>query len=182
MLEFRRFILPVSFIVIICFSILLGLFAYDKFELMAPNGISFGEVKGYEKWQVVAPSYRTDVNELRVILANDTMIKAYQSEIPGSGKTFPEGSVIVKIGYSLVKNPDFDAATVPDKLKRVEFIIKDSKRFPTTSGWGYARFIYDPDKDIFTPFGTNASFAEDCFSCHTAVKDQDYIFTGYPKR
>jgi hypothetical protein len=158
------------------------LVAQDRYELKAPNGISFSEVRGYETWQVVAPSYRTDNNELRVILGNPVMINAYREGIPGNGKPFPDGSIIVKIGWSERKSPVFPAAVEPDILKRVEFIIKDSKRFPAASGWGYARFVYDAKTVAFTPYGKDASFAQECYQCHTIVKAKDFIFTGYPQR
>ncbi|MCG6535075.1 MAG: cytochrome P460 family protein [Syntrophales bacterium LBB04] len=154
----------------------------DKYESKAPNGISFSEIRGYETWQVVAPSYRTDNHELRIILGNTAMINAYKEGIPGNGKPFPEGSVIVKIGWSERKSADFPAAFEPDVLRRVEFITKDSRRFPDTSGWGYARFVYDAKTSTFTPYGKDSSFARECYQCHTIVKKKDFIFTGYPRR
>jgi hypothetical protein len=156
--------------------------AQDKYELKAPNGISFSEIRGYETWQVVAPSYRTDNNELRIILGNTVMINAYKEGIPGNGKPFPEGSIIVKVAWSERKSPVFPAAFEPDVLRRVEFIVKDSKRFPGTSGWGYARFVHDAKTGAFSPFGKDASFAQECYQCHTLVKGKDFIFTGYPQR
>lgn len=156
--------------------------AQDKYSLSELNGISFSEIKGYETWQVIAPSYRTDVKEVRIILGNPAMIAAYQSGIPGNGKPFPDGSTIVKIGWAQRQSPSFPVALEPDALKRVEFIIKDSKRFPDTNGWGYARFVYDAKKDTYTPYGKDASFARECYQCHTLVKQKDFIFTNYPVR
>jgi hypothetical protein len=156
--------------------------AQDRYALVAPNGISFSEVRGYEDWKVVAPSFRTDNNEVRVILANDVMIEAYRAGVPDNGQGFPDGSTIVKIGYSALKSQSFPAALVPGILKRVEFIIKDAKRFPATAGWGYARFVYDSAKGLFTPYGKDAAFSQECYTCHTIVKDKDFIFTRYPVR
>ena len=68
---------------------------------------------------------------------------------------------------------------VPDILKSVSFIEKDSKRFPNTGGWGYAQFHYDGASDTFQPFGNDAACGH---ACHTAVAAKDYIFTAYPKR
>jgi hypothetical protein len=144
--------------------------AQDKYDLKAPNGISFSEIREYEDLQVFAPSQRKDNNELRIILGNTTMIKAYKEGIPGNGKPFPEGSVVVKIGWSEKKSSDFPAAIEPDELKRVEFIMKDSKRFPDTSGWGYARFLYDTKTSTFTPYGKDSSFAQEFYQCHTTEK------------
>ena len=156
--------------------------AQDRYELRAPNGIAFAEVRGYETWQVIAPSYRTDNKEVRIILGNAVMVDAYKNGIPLNGKPFPEGAVIVKIGWSERISPAFPAALEPDILKRVEFIVKDSKRFPGTNGWGYARFVYDAASARFTPYGKDASFAQECHGCHTIVKAKDFIFTGYPLR
>jgi hypothetical protein len=156
--------------------------AQDKYDLKAPNGIFFSEIKGYETWPDVAVSRRTDNNELRVILGNTTMINAYKEGIPGNGKPFPDGCIIVKIGWSERKDSAFPAAYEPDVLQRVEYIIKDSKRFPDTSGWGYARFVYDAKTDTFKPYGKDASFTRECYQCHTIVKQKDFIFTSYPKR
>lgn len=178
----NRHFLSLGLIFLVIGLVLAGVWAQDRFSLRVPNGISFSEVKGYENLKFVAPSYRTDKNEIRVILANDTMINAYKSGIPGNGKTFPDGSVIVKIGYSAMKDPNMEDALVPDKLKRVEFIIKNRKRFPSTSGWGYARFLYDSATGKWSPYGKDASFAQECYSCHAGVDKQDYIFTRYPLR
>ena len=159
-----------------------SLAAQDRYTLTAPNGISFSEVRGYETWQVIAPSRRTDNNELRIILGNTVMVNAYKQGIPENGKPFPEGSIIVKIGWSERQSPVFPAAFEPDVLKRVEFIVKDRKRFPNTSGWGYARFVYDAKTAMFTPYGKDAAFGQECYQCHTIVKAKDFIFTGYPQR
>ena len=156
--------------------------AQDKETLKTLNGISFSEIRGYESWPVAAVSYRTDHHELRAIMANTIMIDAYKEGIPGNGKPFPDGSVIVKIGWSERKNAAFSVALEPDVLQRVEFIMKDSKRFPETSGWGYARFVYDAKTDTFTPYGKDVQFGQECYKCHTLVKAKDFIFTGYPKR
>jgi hypothetical protein len=68
---------------------------------------------------------------------------------------------------------------VPDTLHDVDFIERDSKRFPDTGGWGYAQFNYDAASDTFTPDGSGS----DCgHACHTIVAAKDYIFTAYPRR
>ena len=73
---------------------------------------------------------------LKVIAANPAMLNAYKSGIPGNGKHFPDGSKIVKIKWSSKKNAESPYfVMVPDTLKSVSVIEKDSKRFPNTSGW-----------------------------------------------
>ena len=92
------------------------------------------------------------------------------------------GSMLVKIAYSEMKNPAFPAALEPDALQRIEFMLKDSKRFADTGGWGYARFVYNAASNTYTPYGKDAAFANECYQCHTLVKDRNYVFTKYPVR
>lgn len=175
---------PTMIIILASLSVLVGMAfaAQDKYTLKAPNGISFSEFKGYEKWQDVAAS-QTDKG-LKVILANNVMINAYKEGVPGNGKLFPEGSMVVKIEWTKKPNPVSPySVIVPDTLKSVSFIEKDSKRFPDTSGWGYAQFLYDPGSNSFKAFGEGSSFAKKiCYQCHTIVKGRDYIFTDYARR
>lgn len=154
----------------------------DRFALSAPNGVSFGEFRGYRDWAPVAVSQVAD--GIKVIAANPTMIAAYRAGVPDNGKPFPDGSAIVKIEWSQKKNPQSPyPVTVPDALMSVSFIEKDTKRFAQTGGWGYAQFLYDPAARAFRPYGKDASFAQTvCFKCHTAVTGKDYIYTAYPKR
>ncbi|MBI5100955.1 MAG: cytochrome P460 family protein [Nitrospirae bacterium] len=156
--------------------------ADQKYDIKAPNGLSFNDIKGYEAWQVVAPSYRTDKNEVRYILGNPVIIEAYKKGVPKTSPAFPNGSILVKVAYSEMKEPTFPPALVPDKLQRIEFMMRDSERFKDTGGWGYARFVYDSATDAYKPYGKDASFASECFQCHTLVKDRDYVFTKYPVR
>jgi hypothetical protein len=122
---------------------------------------------------------------LKVIAANETMINAYREGIPGNGKPFPDGSKIAKIGWSTKKNPEAPfEVVVPDALKYVEFIEKDSKRFPESHGWGYAEFLYDAASGTFTEKGPlpERAVTGECHACHTIVAAKDYIFTAYPRR
>jgi hypothetical protein len=108
------------------------------------------------------------------------MIAAYRASIPGNGKPFPDGSKIAKIQWTQKKSADAPfVVNVPDKYQDIFFIEKDSKRFPKTSGWGYARFVYAPASDSFTPDGKGS----DCgYACHTKVEAKDYIFHPYQQR
>jgi len=164
----------------------------DKYTLQVPGGLAFSEIRGYEQWQVVGPSLTEAANVIRVIVANPVMIKAYQEGIPGNGKPFPDGSKIVKLEWRPKKITDlpFSASTpdtVPGDLAEVEFIVKDSKRFSDTHGWGYAMFDYDAASGTFAP-ATTASKppvghdAKCGAACHTLAASKDYIFTAYPKR
>lgn len=154
----------------------------DRYTLKEPNGLGFSDFKGYESWQTVAVSQVE--GGIKSILANPAMINAYRKGVPGKGTHFPDGSTIVKIEWSQKKNPESPYfVMIPDGLKSVSFITKDSKRFPQTSGWGYAQFLYDVKTRTFKPAAGDASFGkQECYSCHTAVTAKDYIFTAYPPR
>lgn len=153
-----------------------ALAAQDRYTLKLGK-LSFGDFKGYEHWENVAVS-QTE-KQLKVILANDVMMKAYRQGLPADGKLFPEGSKIVKIEWSFKKNPVSPYfVQVPDALQAVDVIEKDSKRFPDTHGWAYGDFNYDAASATFTPQGNDAKCG---FACHTAVAAKDYIFTEYPK-
>lgn len=155
-----------------------ALAAQDRSTLKVPNGPAFSEFKGYENWQTVAVS-QTEMS-VKVISANQPMINAYRNGVPGNSKHFPEGSKIVKIEWTAKKNevsPYF--VMIPDKLKSISFIVKDSKRFKDSAGWGFAQFQNDAATDTLTPFGMDAVCG---YACHTKVASQDYIFTAYPRR
>jgi hypothetical protein len=159
----------------------LALAAQDRYTLKIPDGLAFAEFRGYETWQDVAVS-QTETS-LKVIAANNAMINAYRRGVPGNGKPFPDGSKITKIEWSFKKNTVSPySVMVPDTLKTVSFIEKDTKRFPRTHGWAYAQWAYDAATDAFKPSELSPSGAECGYACHTAVASQDYIFTAYPKR
>jgi hypothetical protein len=159
----------------------LALAAQDKYSLQIPNGLAYSDFRGYEDWANVASSQTT--TEIKTIVANSIMMDAFRSGLPSNGKLFPEGSKVAKIEWSFKKNavsPYF--VTVPEALKTVAFIEKDTKRFPNTHGWAYASWDYDAATDTFKPASLDPSGAECGYACHTIVASQDYIFTAYPKR
>ena len=163
----------------------IALAAQDKYSVRVPNGLAFSEFRGYEDWAVVSISQ--DGNLIAAILANPVMIDAYRAGVPGNGKKFPDGAKMAKIHWNPKKMETFPAATVPGTLHDVDFMVKDSKRFADSGGWGWAVFKYDAASDTFTP-GTLAdkppqgNDAKCGFACHTIVKGQDYVFTEYGKR
>src|ERR1700749_860413 len=77
-------------------------YAQDKYTLESPGGIAFSDFRGYEDWAVVS-SARTD-QILKVIVANPTMIKAFKADVPGNGRAFPDGSMIVKLQWTQKKS------------------------------------------------------------------------------
>jgi hypothetical protein len=159
--------------------------AQDKYTLQVPGGLAFSEFKGYEEWQVISLSQ----SELfAVILGNPAMIAAYKAGIPGNGKPFPDGAKMAKIHWVPKKSEEAPAPTsVAGALHDVDFMVKDSKRFADSGGWGYAAFKYDPASDTFAPVTADdqppqENDAKCGFACHTIVQGKDYVFTEYPKR
>ena len=72
-------------------------------------------------------------------------------------------------------------------LHDIDFMVKDSKRFADSGGWGYGAFKYDAASDTFTPVDENGTppqghDAKCGFACHTIVEAKDYVFTAYPRR
>ncbi len=159
-------------------AMLMGTGIAGDWDLTAPTGLKFGLIKGYEDWHVVATHYRTDKNELRYIIGNKKAVEAYRK----GAKKFPEGAILVKIGYSLKKNPAFKASVEPDAIQRVEFMIKDSKKFKDSAGWGFARFVKDQKTGKYKVFGKSPKDYAQCFSCHKLVKQKDFVFTDYVRR
>ena len=156
-----------------------ALSAQDKYALQLPGGVAFADFRGYENWQLVSVSQTDD--RLKVILANPTMIDAFKGGVPGAGKRFPDGSKIAKIQWKPKKSTEAPfAVNVPDTLADLFFMEKDSKRFPTTGGWGYAVFDYDPASDTFKTDKTGTPNCGD--RCHKAVAAKDYIFHPYQRR
>ena len=159
--------------------------AQDKYTVKVPGGLAFSEFRGYEAWQAISISRNERV--VAVILGNPVMIEAYRTGIPGNGKPVPDGAKMAKIHWTPKQNEFFPDATVTGRLVNVDFMVKDSKRFADSGGWGYAVFDYDTGSDTFKPgdlSGTppQGNDAKCGFACHTRVKARDYVFTEYGKR
>ena len=103
-----------------------------------------------------------------------------------SRKPVPEVLRWPNIDWTPKPNQFFKEATVPGELLNVDFMVKDSKRFADSGGWGYAVFDYNAASDTFTP-GTTAGTppqgndAKCGFACHTRAKARDYVFNGGPE-
>ncbi len=162
-----------------------AIFAQDKYTVKVPGGLAFSEFRGYEGWQAISISRNERV--VAMILGNPVMISAYQAGIPGNGKPVPDGAKMAKIHWTPKQSQFFPEATVPGGLLNVDFMVKDSKRFADSGGWGWAVFKYDAASDTFTsgtladkpPQGNDAKCG---FACHTTAKSRDYVFTEYGKR
>ena len=103
---------------------------------------------GYRDWKVVSVAHEAgDLNDIRAVLGNDIAIKAYrEGKLP-----FPEGAIVGRIAWSYVSSEEnnkifgrdqsFVAGAPTDTY--LQFMVKDSKKYAATGGWGYSSF----DKD-----------------------------------
>ncbi|GES52495.1 MULTISPECIES: cytochrome P460 family protein [Rhizobium] len=125
--------------------------------------------EGYRDWKFIAPAQEAPpLDELRAVLGNDIAIEAYKKgTLP-----FPDGSILVKLAYKRKQSTEFAPATVPGAPTTVQVMVKDSKKYPDSHGWGFGRFVDGKPVDI--------AQHETCLSCHVGnVRDHDYVFTRY---
>src|SRR5215475_635766 len=124
--------------------------AQDKYTLQIPNGLAFSEFRGYEDWPVIAISENEGL--IAVIVGNPAMIDAYKEGVPGNGKPFPDGAKMAKIHWTPKKQETYPGQpAVPGTLHDVDFMVKDSRRFADSGGWGWGAFNYDAASDSFSP-------------------------------
>lgn len=136
---------------------------------------------GYRDWRLISVAHEEGkLNDIRAILGNDIAVKAYrEGTLP-----FPEGAIIARIAWSYIpseeNNKIFSLAlkqavqqsfVAGPPTNGVQFMVKDSKKYASTGGWGYAQF------DDGKPAG--ATMLQSCFPCHQAIKSRDFIFTRY---
>lgn len=132
---------------------------------------------GYRDWKLVSVSHEEGkLNDIRAILGNDIAIKAYRAaKLP-----FPDGAIIARLAWKYVPSEEnnkifgraqsFVAGDQPEWY--LQFMVKDSKKYAATDGWGYAQF----DKDGHS---TNESNLRACAPCHAPNKERDFVFTHY---
>jgi hypothetical protein len=124
---------------------------------------------GYRQWELIAPSREAgSFDELRSILGNAISMKAYRD----GALPFPDGSILVKLAWKQVPSAEFNGAFVPGHITTVQVMVKDSKKYQSTGGWGFGRFIDGKPVDEAQHLT--------CFACHEAnVKGHDLVFTRY---
>jgi hypothetical protein len=124
---------------------------------------------GYRQWELIAPSHEAGgFNELRGILGNAISIEAYrEGTLP-----FPDGAMLAKLAWKREPSPEFAGAFVPGHSTTVQIMVKDSKKYASTGGWCFGRFIDGKAVD--------QAQHETCFACHQAnVKNHDFVFTRF---
>jgi mono/diheme cytochrome c family protein len=132
----------------------------------APNGIAF--LPDYKNWKTVSSTNRFDNRTIRQILGNDVAIKALADK---QINPWPDGTAFAKISW--FPQTDADGTVRTGAFFQVEFMIRDSKKYAATKGWGWARWRGTDLK----PYGKDSNFAQECVGCHSPLKNTNYVFT-----
>ena len=132
---------------------------------------------GYRDWRLISVAHEEgNLNDLRAILGNDVAIKAYwEGRLP-----FPDGTIIARLAWSYVpseennkvfgRSQSFVPGPPPDWY--LQFMVKDSKKYAATGGWGFAQFNKDGKP-------ADEAMHKTCFPCHEPGKASDFVFTHY---
>jgi hypothetical protein len=129
---------------------------------------------GYRDWKLISVAHEEgNLNDLRAQLGNDIAIRAYrEGTIP-----FPDGSIIAAMHWKYLASEENNKAFgrpqsfVAGPPKNMQFMVKDSKKYAATGGWGFADFTDGKPADEATH--------SKCFSCHEPLKAHDFVFTHY---
>jgi Cytochrome P460 len=129
---------------------------------------------GYRDWRLISLAHEEgNLHSLGAVLGNDVAIKAYrEGKLP-----FPDGAIIAALHYSHVPSDENNKvfgqsqSFVPGVPTNIQFMVKDSKKYDATGGWGFAHFNDGKPGD--------AAFMKSCFPCHNQAKASDLVFTRY---
>jgi hypothetical protein len=130
---------------------------------------------GYRDWRLISVAHEEGkLNDLRAILGNDVAIEAFRE----GKRPFPDGTIIARLAWSY--DPLAESAQAFGQAQSfvagapkngVQFMVKDSSKYASTGGWGFAHF--DDGKPA------DEAMHKACFSCHEVVEDRDFVFTRY---
>ena len=131
---------------------------------------------GYRDWRLISVAHEEgNLHSFAAILGNDVAIKAYrEGTLP-----FPDGTVIAALHWRHVPSEENNKvfgrfqSFVAGPPTNVQFMVKDSKKYAATGGWGFGHFNGREDK----PAGK--AVLQTCFACHQKIKDHDLVFTRY---
>jgi hypothetical protein len=129
---------------------------------------------GYRDWRWISSAHEAGkLNSLGAVLGNDLAIKAYRE-----GKfPFPDGAMIAALHYRNTASDENNKifgqvqSFVPGPVTNIQFMVKDSRKYAATGGWGFAHFNDGKPAD--------AAFMKSCFPCHDKARDSDLVFTRY---
>jgi Haem-binding domain/Cytochrome P460 len=131
-----------------------------------PNGVAF--LPDYKNWKAISSTDRYDNNTMRVILGNDVAVKAIAD---GHINPWPNGTAFAKVAW--LRQSDDKGLVHTGAFYQVELMIRDDKKYGDTAGWGWGRWRGSDLK----PYGKDAAFTNECVSCHTPVRENDYVYT-----
>ncbi|HEY1543049.1 MAG TPA: cytochrome P460 family protein [Xanthobacteraceae bacterium] len=127
----------------------------------------------YRQWELIAPA-SGERNGIRAILGNAIAINAYRNgTLP-----FPDGAMLAELIWARVASPDASKALAPEQVfvsggaMLLQFMVKDSKRYAATGGWGFGRFVDGAPADT--------ERHKTCFPCHAQfTRDHDLVFMRF---
>jgi cytochrome P460 len=134
---------------------------------------------GYREWELIAVDQLvTDkVDQLRAQLGNESAIKAFRKGV----LPFPDGTIIAALHWDRIASVDNDKVLttafpgaqsfIVGSAVNVQFMIKDSKKYAATGGWGFGDFKDGKPGDL--------ALHEACFGCHVPAKARDFVFAHY---
>jgi hypothetical protein len=137
---------------------------------------------GYRDWQLIAVNqlrFAGKGEQLRAQLGNDIAIRAFKE----GALPFPDGAMIAAIHWTRVPSeennsvlevpfPGTESFVIGSQVN-VQFMVKDSKKYAATGGWGFGDFKNGKPGD--------RALHEACFSCHVPAKERDYVFARYAR-
>lgn len=131
---------------------------------VSANGIRY--MPEYRQWQVMSTTSRFDNTTMRVMYANPVAMKAIREQ---KIQRWPDGAIIAKVVWE--KTQDSSGIIQPGKFLNIQYMVRDTKRYSETDGWGYAKF----ETPALKPYGTVMTF-QGCSSCHRAANKTGGIF------
>jgi hypothetical protein len=165
-------------------SILVALAAVaGVITLMPPaSGIADGAARidgiklpaGYRDWKLISIAHEAGgFNDLRAVLGNDPATAAIRQ----GKRPFPDGAILVRLAWNYTPSEENDKvfgreqSFVAGTPTNVQLMVKDSRKYASTGGWGFAQFK-DGKPDLKAALGA-------CFPCHEPAKARDFVFTHY---
>ena len=128
---------------------------------------------GYRDWRLISVAHEEgNLNDLRAQLGNDVAIAFREGKLP-----FPDGTIIAALHWNYVSSEENNKvfgrvqSFVAGTPKNIQFMVKDSKKYAATAGWGFADFKDGKPAD--------EAVHKTCFPCHEAIKARDLVFTRY---
>ena len=128
--------------------------------------------EGYRTWAHVKssvigpnhPNYATN-GGFQHIYANAAAMTGYRT------REFPEGSIIA---FDWLEMKENNGGFVEGPRRQLDVMVKDTKRFAASGGWGFQRFA----KDSRTELAATPT-PEQCFACHDKLKKDGLVLSAY---